>query len=76
MQLIWARDAVPLRLDIRYVRRVRGEKLVSYSSNTVTKRPVLVAYNLFALKADSVDYNPTDGTIKAYGHVVIDDQSD
>lgn len=70
-----SRDGVPLRLDIRYVQRERGEKLVSYSSNTVVKRPVLVAYNLLALQADSVDYSRTDGTVRAYGHVVIEDQS-
>ena len=68
-------DGVPFRLDIRYVRRERGENLVSYGSNTVVKRPVLVAYNLFALKADSVDYSRTDGTVRAYGHVLIEDQS-
>jgi hypothetical protein len=70
-----SKDGVPLRLDIRYVRRERGENLVSYSSNTVVKRPVVVAYNLFALQADSVDYSRTDGTVRAYGHVVIEDQS-
>jgi len=70
-----SKDAVPLRLDIRYVRRARGEKLVSYSSTTVVKRPVLVAYNLFALQADSVDYSRTDGTVRAYRHVIIEDQS-
>lgn len=68
-------DGVPLRLDIRYVRRERGEELVSYSSNTVVKRPVFVAYNLFALQADSVDYSRADGTVRAYGHVLIEDQS-
>jgi len=70
-----SRDAVPLRLDIRYVRRERGEKLVSYGSNGVVKGPVLVAYNLFALKADSVEYSRTDGTVRASGHVVLEDQS-
>lgn len=70
-----SQEGVPFRLDIRYVRRERGENLVSYSSNTVVKRPVLVAYNLFALQADSVDYSRTDGTVRAYGHVVIEDQS-
>jgi len=68
-----SRDGVPLRLEIRYVRRTRG-KLVSYSSSGIVRCPVLVAYNLFALQADSVDYNRTDGTLRAYGHVVIEDQ--
>jgi hypothetical protein len=68
-------DGVPLRLDISYVRRERGEKLVSYTSTTIIKRPVLVAYNLFALQADSVDYSPSNKTIGAYGNVVIEDQS-
>jgi hypothetical protein len=71
-----SKDGVPLRLDIRYVQRERGEKLVSYGSNTVVKRPVLVAYNLFALQADSVDYSRTVGTVGAYGHVLIEDQLD
>jgi hypothetical protein len=69
-----SKDDVPLRLNIRYVRRERGEKLVSYSSNGVVKRPVLVAYNLFALQADSADYSRTDGAVRVYGHVVIEDQ--
>jgi hypothetical protein len=66
-------DAVPLRLDIRYLTRERGEKLFHYSS--FMKYPVVVAYNLFALRADSVDYDQIDKTIKGYGHVVIEDQS-
>lgn len=69
-----SKDGVPLRLDIWYVRRERGGKLVSYSSDTVVKRPVLVAYNLFALQADSVDYSRKDGIVRAYGHVIIEDQ--
>ena len=68
-------NGVPLFLAIRYVRRERGEKQVSYSSNTAVKRPVRVAYNLFALQADSVEYSRTDGTLRAYGHVVFEDQS-
>ena len=68
-------DAVPFRLDIRFGRRKRGENLASYSSGTTPKQPVSLTYNLFALRADSVRYIRTDGTIKAYGHVVIEDQS-
>jgi hypothetical protein len=70
-----SKDGTPLRLDIWYVRRERTEKLVSYSSNTVVRRPVLVAYNLFALQADSVDYDGKDLTIRAYGNVMFEDQS-
>jgi len=70
-----SRDGAPFRLEIHYVRRERGEKRVSYSSTTVVQRPVLVAYNLFALQAESVDYNATDGTIRAYGHVIFEDPS-
>jgi hypothetical protein len=70
-----SKDGVPFRLEIHYVRRERGDPLVSYSSTTVVQRPVLVAYNLFALQADSVDYNATDGTMRAYGHVIFEDQS-
>lgn len=70
-----SKDGVPLRLEIHYVRRKRGEPLVSYRSDTVVQRPVLVAYNLFDLQADSVDYNAADGTIRAYGHVIFEDQS-
>jgi hypothetical protein len=70
-----SKDAVPPRLDIRYTRRQHMEKLVSYSSVASMKYPVLVTYNLFALKADSVQYNRTDGTLKAHGHVLIVDQS-
>jgi lipopolysaccharide assembly outer membrane protein LptD (OstA) len=58
-----------------YVRRERTEKLVSYSSNTVIRRPVVVAYNLISLQADSVDYDEKDKTIRAYGNVVFEDQS-
>jgi hypothetical protein len=70
-----SKDGVPFRLEIHYVRRERGEPLVSYSSTTVVQRPVLVAYNLFALQADSVDFNASDATIRAYGHVTFEDQS-
>jgi len=69
-----SKDGVPLQLNIRYVRRERREKLLSYSSNGVVKRPVSVAYNLFALQADSVNYSPTDGIVRAYGQVMIEDQ--
>jgi hypothetical protein len=47
-----SRDAVPLRLDIRYVRRVRKETVVSDCSNTIVRLPVQIAYSLFALRAD------------------------
>jgi len=68
-------DGVLFRLDIRYVRRERTETLVSYSSSSVVRRPVLVAYNLFALQADSIDYEQKDRTIRAYGNVTFEDQS-
>lgn len=70
-----SREGVPLRLDVRYVGRVRRRKLVSYESTGVIRRPVLVAYNLFALQADTVDYDATDGTMRAHGHVIFDDPS-
>jgi hypothetical protein len=73
--LVPSRDAAPLRLDIQYARRKRGEMLISYKSSAFLQRRVLVTYNLFALQADSVEYSGTDGTIKAYGNVVIEDQS-
>lgn len=69
-----SKDGVPLSLDIRYVRRARTDVLVSYSSNTVVRRPVVVTYNLFALQADSVDYDRTGGTIRAYGNIIFEDQ--
>jgi hypothetical protein len=68
-------EGVPFRLDIQYVRRERTEALVSYSSKSLVRRPVLVAYNLFALQADSVDYDRKGRTIRAYGNVTIEDQS-
>jgi hypothetical protein len=68
-------DGVPLRVDIQYVRRVRTEKLISYRSDKIIQRPILVTYNLFALQADSVDYDSAARTIKAYGTVVIEDHS-
>jgi hypothetical protein len=70
-----SRDGTPLRLEIQYVWRERGEKMLSYTGSSVVHRPVLVAYNLFGLQADSVDYNSTDGTIRAYGNVVFEDES-
>jgi hypothetical protein len=70
-----SKDGVPLRLDIRYVRRIRTGKLASYGSNTAVRHPVLVAYNLFALQAESVDYDGEERTIRAYGNVLLEDQS-
>ena len=70
-----SKEGVPFRLDVQYVRRERTGALVSYGSNTVVRRPVLAAYNLFGLQADSVDYDGKDRTIRAYGNVTIEDQS-
>jgi hypothetical protein len=70
-----SKDAVPLRLEIQYAKRGRGETLNSYSSPDWMKVPVLVTYNLLALQADTVVYNRADGTLKARGHVLIEDQS-
>jgi hypothetical protein len=69
-----SKDAVPLRLRIQFALRVRGDATNSYSSPSWRKLPVLVTYNLFALRADSVEYNRTDGTLKARGHVLIENQ--
>jgi hypothetical protein len=69
-----SKDHVPLRLLIRYVTRTRSKGFV-YASYAAIPRPVLVTYNLFALQADTVVYDPTNGTLSASGHVLIDDQS-
>jgi hypothetical protein len=69
-----SKNGVPLRLEIHYVTRKRTNGFV-YESNSVVRRPVLVTYNLFALQADTVVYDPTNGTLRASGQVLIDDQS-
>ncbi len=68
-------DGTPFRLEVRYPRRQRKQKSFSYSRSPVVKNPVRVAYNLFCLQADSVDYNAIDDTIRAYGNVLFEDQS-
>jgi hypothetical protein len=69
-----SKDRVPLRLLIRYVTRARSRGF-TYGSYAAIPRPVLVTYNLFALQADTVVYDPTNGTLRSSGHVLIDDQS-
>jgi hypothetical protein len=69
-----SKNGVPLRLEIHYVTRKRWNGFV-YESNSIIRRPVLVTYNLFALQADKVVYDPTNGTLRASGQVLIDDQS-
>lgn len=69
-----SKNGLPLRLEIHYVTRKRTNGFV-YESNSVVRRPVLVTYNLFALQADTVVYDPTNGTLRASGQVLIDDQS-
>jgi hypothetical protein len=70
-----SKDGVALRLDVQYVQRERSGKLVSYSSNNFVRRPVLVMYNLFALQADSINYDGKDRTIRASGNVIFEDSS-
>jgi hypothetical protein len=69
-----SKDRAPLRLLVNYVTRTRSNGFV-YASDAAIHRPVLVTYNLFALQADTVVYDPTTSILSASGRVLIDDQS-
>jgi hypothetical protein len=68
-------DGVPLRIEVSYVRRMRTSMSFAYTSNSALRRPVLVAYNVFALQGDWLRYESRTQTITAGGHVLIEDQS-
>ena len=72
-----SRDGVPFRLDIQYSHRERKEHSTIYTRgrSTASGGPVLVAYNLFLLRADSVDYDEAEGVLTASGSVIMEDQS-
>jgi hypothetical protein len=70
-----SRDGVRLRLDIRYAGRKRNaDGSVEYFGSRTY--PVLVAYDLFTLRADRVAYEERNRTLNASGNVVIEGQSD
>jgi hypothetical protein len=73
-----ANDGTPFQLYIQYPRSQPNANGYVYSSDRVTtntRTPVLVAYNLFYLEANTVVYDVKTQTIEATGSVVTADGS-
>jgi Carboxypeptidase regulatory-like domain len=67
-------DGVPFQVWIRYVKHATSGHEYSYAgTKTPNDDPVVVAYNLFTLRADEVSYNVRNRTIRANGNVVAVD---
>jgi hypothetical protein len=68
-------DGVPFELSIDYPGRRRADQETVYgSSDQLMKPPVLVAYNLFTLRADAVVYDVQSRILKATGNVLAIDE--
>lgn len=66
-------DTTPFQLSIRYRNRHPADTGYVYNSGKVVSgTPVLVAYNLFTLKADHVLYNIEGRTLTATGNVAVE----
>jgi hypothetical protein len=66
-------EGVPFQLVIQYQTRRIVDNVYAYNvSNRLpdSKMPVFVAYNLFSLQADNVEYDPQSRTLKATGNVI------
>jgi Carboxypeptidase regulatory-like domain len=69
-------DGVSFQVWIRYVKHtVSGDRHFYTGERTPNDDPVVVAYNLFSLRADQVTYDAKSRTIKAIGNVVAVDES-
>ncbi len=67
-------DKVPFELFIRFRTRRNTDKGFVYNTGRDSPgwtTPVFVAYNLFTLRADHVDYDAQTRTLQATGNVVI-----
>ncbi|MGO8794510.1 MAG: hypothetical protein ACLQLC_06785 [Candidatus Sulfotelmatobacter sp.] len=70
-------DGVPFRLYISYVKRIRSEYSYDYAGDNDPPYddPVLVAYNLFSLQANTVHFDMKSRKLEARGNVVAEDES-
>jgi carboxypeptidase family protein len=69
-------DGVPFQVWIRYVKHtVSSERCLYTGQKTPNDDPVVVAYNLFSLRADEVTYDAKSRTIRATGNVVAEDET-
>ncbi|MGB9072371.1 MAG: carboxypeptidase-like regulatory domain-containing protein [Terriglobales bacterium] len=68
-------DGVPFQVWIRYVKHNESGDTHFYTGEKAPNDdPVLVAYNLFSLRADKAVYDANSRTIKATGNVVAVDK--
>jgi len=72
-----SRDDTPLELYIQYPQRKISHHDYEYKINKIAEPdvPVFVAYNLFSLQAESVQYNVLSHTLTASGNVLTEDGS-
>lgn len=70
-------DGVPFQLYVHYVSRSQIEHTYTYAGLNYSpyKNPVFVAYNLFSLQADKVEYDAQSRTLAANGNVVVMNES-
>jgi hypothetical protein len=69
-------DGLPFQIWIRYAKHtVSGDRYSYTGEKTPNDDPVVVAYNLFSLRADEVTYNAKSRTIRAIGNVVAVDEA-
>jgi hypothetical protein len=69
-------DGVPFQVWIRYVKHTAfGHRYFYTGKKTPNDDPVIVAYNLFSLRADEVTYDTKSRTISAVGNVVAVDEA-
>lgn len=74
-QNVFQSDA-PFQVYVRYRNKRRDGDTREYDGATrPVYDPVFLAYNLFAVEADHVTYNPYSGAIRAQGNVVVRDSS-
>lgn len=69
-------SGVPFQVWIRYAKHsVTGNTHLYTGKKTPYDDPVVVAYNLFSLRADEVTYDAKTQTIRAVGNVATGDES-
>jgi len=65
-------DGIPFQVWIRYAKQnVSGDKYFYAGEKTPNYDPVVVAYNLFSLRADEVTYDAKSRTIAAMSALPI-----
>ncbi len=73
-----SKDGTPLQLYVQYPQRQPSDRGYLYTNNKIAEPdvPVLVAYNLFSLEANTIVYDVKARTIAATGNVLTANGSD